>query len=167
MNSRHLSSVLVAWSVLACLSACRHSLDSGATRNGVYEEWLSMSPSTRQNYVEGFTDGYAMGSIAACNNADRLFQTMSTKSAAFDNAGNLQMPTPRCLEALDHYTRLSPDHMWPYGIYAGAITEFYNKYPKYRRVPFSYLLRFLSDKQYGSADQLYQAFERKEIQGTF
>jgi hypothetical protein len=163
MSLQHRFSMLVAWSIIAALSACRHP-DLRTTEDGKYGEWLSMSPSARESYVEGFTAGYSMGSITACNNADRLFPT---NPPLFDKAGNLQMPTLRCLEVRDHYSRISQDHASHYRSYTGAVTEFYEKFPKYRRIPYAYLLRYLSDKQYGSADQLCQAFDRGEIQGTF
>jgi hypothetical protein len=163
MNAQRWLGMSVAWSLIVILSACRHQ-ELGVTRDGKYEEWFSMSSNLRENYAEGFVSGYSLGSIAACNNADRLFPT---NPPTFDKSGNLQLPTPRCLEAVDHYSRSSQDRANHYGVYTDAVTEFYQKYPKYRHIPYAYLLRYLSDNQYASADQLYQAFERGEIQGTF
>jgi hypothetical protein len=155
--------MLAASALIVVLSACGHR-DLGMSKDGKFDEWLAMSSTARESYAEGFVSGYSIGSIDACNNVDRLFPTTSP---FFDKAGDLQMPTPRCLEALDHYSRVSKDHGAPFGIYTGAVTDFYERYPKYRQIPYAFLLRYLSDKRYGSADQLYRAFERGEIQGTF
>jgi hypothetical protein len=54
-----------------------------------------------------------------------------------------------------------------YSVYSDVITEFYKKYPKYNRMPFSFLLTLLSDKNFKTADQLFQKLERHDLQLTY
>jgi len=54
-----------------------------------------------------------------------------------------------------------------YSVYSDVITAFYNKYPKYNNVPFSFLMTLLSDKTFKTEDQLFSKLERHDLQATF
>src|ERR1017187_7847839 len=86
-------------------------------------EWKSLSPGERSTFVEGYADGYALGSSAACNNADLLFEA---KPPWFDKDGNPNNPVTRCQAALDHFSRMGKpgERRANYTMY-----EFYEKYP--------------------------------------
>ena len=48
-------------------------------------------------------------------------------------------------------------------VYTGVITEFYTKHPQYRGIPFVDLLRWLSDRNYKTANELYQMALKGEL----
>jgi hypothetical protein len=73
-------------------------------RDGRAEEWGNMSVRERDVFVEGYTAGQALGAMAACENADRLFRA---EPPWFDKSGHPTLPTPRCIDSLDHYSRIS------------------------------------------------------------
>jgi hypothetical protein len=47
--------------------------------------------------------------------------------------------------------------------YTDAITEFYTKHPEYQGIPFVNLMKSLSDRNYKTADQLYQMALKGEL----
>ena len=58
------------------------------------------------------------------------------------------------------YTETSgPD----FSAYADVITEFYTKHPEYQAIAFVNLLKSLSDRNYKTADQLYQMALKGEL----
>jgi len=66
-------------------------------------------------------------------------------------------PTARCQNRLQQYTKIKTlDSGVDFGAYTSVITDFYTKHPEYQNIPEAYLLSLLSDREYKSADQLYQ-----------
>jgi hypothetical protein len=132
---------------------------------GAAAEWSALSVNERVAYMEGYTDGYSIGASAACDNADQLF---NTKGQVLPN-GTLSNPVELCDAALDHFTRMGHRGKTraSFSVYSDAITEFYQKYPQYKNAPFSFLTKLLSDKNYQTADQLFQKLERHDLQATF
>jgi hypothetical protein len=128
--------------------------------------WNSFSEKERRVFVEGFTSGYATGAIDACGNTDHLFET---HGPIYLENGTLNNPIAICMASLDHFTRISEqkDNKSDYSVYSDVISDFYGRYPKYRNVPFPFLMRQLSDKNVRSADQIFMKFERHEISFTF
>jgi hypothetical protein len=47
--------------------------------------------------------------------------------------------------------------------YTLVVTEFYTKHPEYRGIPITYLMEFLSDSKYKSAEQLFQMARNGEL----
>ena len=52
-------------------------------------------------------------------------------------------------------------------VYAIVLTDFYTKHPEYQNVPYSYLLSFLSDRQFKTADELYQMALKGQLRTHF
>ena len=121
----------------------QHSFRSVRTASsdgsGAASEWDSFSVYERTVYVEGYTAGYGIGGLAACDKADLLFET---KGQLLPD-GTLNNPVQLCHEARDRFTRMGSEGKVRanYSVYSDVITEFYNKYPKYKTAPFSFLLR--------------------------
>jgi hypothetical protein len=155
--------------VLICL-LFQHVLqaETGAKGNGfgAAAEWKALSIQERTSYVEGYVVGYGVGSSDVCEDADRLF---ATAGPVYLKDGTLNNPVTICKASLDHFTRMGKrGEVRPnYSVYSDVITDFYNKYPKYSNMPFSFLLAMLSDKNFKTADQLFQKLERHDMQLTY
>jgi hypothetical protein len=117
------------------------------------QEWLSWSSPQRNVYIDGFVTGFTQGTHGGCATADDLFERGQPHALG-------DQPSTRCLKALDSYSK-DPE------AYAAVITSFYTQHPEYQRVPFFYLLRFLSDRQFKTADQLYQMALKGELRTNF
>ncbi len=121
-------------------------------------EWLSWSPGQRATYVDGFITGYQKGSLDACEVAQQLFGEVGKMYRLGDEHHPSEMPSARCLARMEKYSKAGyteasgPD----FSAYAGVITEFYTKHPEYQGIPFMNLMKLLSDRDYKTADQLYQ-----------
>lgn len=114
------------------------------------KQWLAWTPAGRNVYVQGFIEGYWKGSQTACRLADELFEVGESHRLG-------QGPSGRCEARLEKYTKIKTSDSGPdFSAYTAVITEFYTKYPEYQNIPTGYLLFFLSDRNYGTADQLYQ-----------
>jgi hypothetical protein len=124
-------------------------------------EWLSWSPSARSAYINGFIDGYLRGSHTACDATDKLFEV--------DKPHRLgDSPSGRCEAKLEVYSKYRYKDSEPdFSAYTQVITDFYTKHPQYQGIPFFYLLSFLSDNKYKTADQLYEMAEKGEMRTHF
>ncbi len=125
----------------------------GARGDGTGVEWLSWSPSERSAFMNGFVTGYLRGTSKACNAADDLFEVNNPHSVS-------DRPSEKCHGRVDLYSKDSD-------AYTTVLTEFYTKHPEYRGIPSAYLLSFLSDSQYRTADQLYQMAVKGEMRTHF
>lgn len=127
-------------------------------------EWLSWSPGQRTTYVNGFITGYLQGSHRACDVADELFEVGKPHRLG-DQRDSGDMPSARCLARMEEYSKAryteasGPD----FTAYTDVITEFYTKHPEYRGIPFLNLMKLLSDRNYKTADQLYQMALKEEL----
>jgi hypothetical protein len=106
------------------------------------EEWLSWSPAQRSTYISGYVTGYLMGSHDACGATDQLFEVGKPHRLYED-------PSARCQAHLETYSSRDT------ATYTTVITEFYTKYPQYRDIPYPYLLKFETDNQHKTADELH------------
>jgi len=128
-------------------------------------EWLSWIPSERRTFVGGFVSGYFQGFHQACEVAQELFGEPGKTYRLGDDHHPSEMPSARCLARMEKYSKAKftetsgPD----FGAYAGVITEFYTKHPEYRGVPFVNLMKLMSDRNYKTADQLYQMALKGEL----
>lgn len=125
----------------------------GVRGDGAGQEWLSWSPTERSAFMNGFVTGYLRGTSAACNAADELFEANKPHSAT-------DRPSERCRGRVDLYSKDSD-------AYTTVLTEFYTKHPEYQGIPSAYLLSFLSDSRYKTADQLYQMAIKGEMRTNF
>lgn len=127
-------------------------------------EWLSWSAAERATYVNGFITGYLQGSNRACDVAQELFGTDKAYRLG-DEHHPSEMPSARCLARVEQYSKAryreasGPD----FSAYADVITEFYTKHPEYQGIPFVNLMKWLSDRNYKTADQLYQMALKGEL----
>ncbi|PYX43458.1 MAG: hypothetical protein DMG83_17230 [Acidobacteria bacterium] len=151
---------LVVLVVVICLAAPVRpdQLDRGG-------EWLSWSPGERATFVNGFIAGYRQGSHSACEVAQELFGEPGKMYRLGDEKHASEMPSARCLARMEEYskakyTEASGPDVSPY---TDAITEFYTKHPEYQGIPFVNLMKSLSDRNYKTADQLYQMAQKGEL----
>ena len=134
--------------------ASREKVDAGT-------EWLAWSSTERELYVRGFIEGYWNGSLAACKLADDLFEVGIQHRVG-------EGPRARCENHLEHYTKIkTSDSGFNFSAYTSVITDFYTKHPEYHNIPESYLLSLLNDRNYKTADQLYQMALKGEISTHF
>jgi hypothetical protein len=126
------------------------------------EEWLSWSGSERDIYVRGYIDGNGWGTSSVCRTADDLFETNQGRHQG-DETHPSDFPSARCLAKRPTYSKAGHDPRDLTGLsaYTGVITEFYSKHPEYRRVPFDYLMMWLNDKDFKTADQLFEMAKKR------
>ncbi|MBZ5543506.1 MAG: hypothetical protein LAO07_07480 [Acidobacteriia bacterium] len=118
------------------------------------EEWLSWSAEVRSVFVDAYLAGYTSGKSAACMAADDLFELDKVIHDPKDAV------VARCKRHAKSYSKTSD-------YYAKVITEFYQKYPKYRNIPYAYLMFLMTDDWYKTADEIYQAALEGKIRTTF
>jgi len=128
-------------------------------------EWLSWSPGERATFVNGFIAGYRQGSQGACDVAQELFGEPGKMYRLGDENHPSEMPSARCLARMEEYSKAKYTEASGLDVsaYTDAITEFYTKHPEYQGVPFVNLMKWLSDRNYKTADQLYQMAQQGEL----
>ena len=154
---------LVANAAAFHLSGQAHSIHPGSG-----EEWLAWSASERQIFVLGYTYGNGFGTARICRDADLLFETNEQHHQGY--AGHpSDFPSARCLAARPAFSRARSSPNDPIGLsaYTGVITEFYTKHPEYRRVPYFHLMMLLNDKDYKTADQLFEMAKRDDFRSVY
>jgi hypothetical protein len=121
------------------------------------DEWLSWTPSARNQYVYGYLDGYSTASFDTCEAADDLFAAKLPYRAGDENAVNV--PLSRCLERRQKYSkmRLTEDAGVSVSPYPEILTELYEKHPDSRSAPYVLLLGLLSDGHATNVEELYRA----------
>jgi hypothetical protein len=127
-------------------------------------EWLSWSPGQRATYVDGFITGYLQGSLSACEVADQLFE-VGMPHRLGDDQHPSEVPSARCLARMEKYSKAKYTEATgqDFSAYTDVITEFYTKHPEYRGIPFMNLMKWLSDRNYKTTDQLYQMALKGEL----
>jgi hypothetical protein len=125
------------------------------------KDWLTWTPAERSVYVRGFIEGYWRGSDSACRLADELFEVGKPHRLG-------QTPRGRCEARLAEYTKIkTTDSGLDFSAYTTVITEFYTKHPEYQNIPKVYLLSFLTNRSYKTADQLYEMAVKGEMRTHF
>jgi hypothetical protein len=131
------------------------------------QEWMSWSPAERSVFMGGFIDGYLRGSHEACKVADDLFEVGKPHRLG-DEHHPSEIPSVRCEARLETYSKYKLTDSGPdFSAYTVVITEFYTKHPEYQGIPYVYLLSFLSDSKYKTADQLHEMALKGEIRTNF
>jgi hypothetical protein len=128
-------------------------------------EWLSWSPRERATFVNGFIAGYRQGSHGACEVVQALFGEPGKMYRLGDEHHPSEMPSARCLARMEEYSRAKYTEASGLDVsaYTSAITEFYTKHPEYQGIAFVELMKSLSDRDYKTADQLYQMAQKGEL----
>jgi hypothetical protein len=125
------------------------------------KEWLIWTPAERSLYVRGFIEGYWRGTDSACRLADELFDVGKPHRLG-------QTPRGRCEARLEEYTKIkTTDSGLDFSAYTTIITEFYTKHPEYQHIPKVYLMLFLTNRTYKTADQLYEMAVKGEMRTHF
>jgi len=125
------------------------------------KEWLAWTPKERNVYMQGFIQGYWGASHDACRLADDLFEVGKPHRLG-------QEPSGRCQERLGNYTKIRMEDSGPdFSTYASVLTEFYTKHPEYQNIPKVDILSFLTDRNFKTADQLYQMAVKGEMRTHF
>ncbi len=69
---------------------------------------------------------------------------------------------------MEEYTKIETTDSGPdLSAYTTVLTEFYTKHPAYQNIPTVYILSFLSNRNYKTADQLYQMAVKGEMRTHF
>src|SRR6266567_182821 len=119
-------------------------------------QWFSWTSTERENFVFGYTQGFADGAYLACRSADNLFEKDKPHDIGNDKVPSTY-PSARCSASIDGYSNIKvigsgePD----FSSYTDAITSFYRKYPEYRDVHYINLIAHLAGTQQKTADDLY------------
>lgn len=125
------------------------------------KEWLAWTPAERNVYIHGFIEGYWRGTDAACMLTDELFEVGKPHRLG-------QTPSGRCEARIEEYTKIKTSDSGPdFSAYTTVITEFYTKHPEYQNIPKVYLLSFLTNRNYKTADQLYEMAVKGEMRTHF
>jgi hypothetical protein len=120
---------------------------------GTGHEWISWTPEQRSSFIDGFWAGYVMGTRRACEVADDLFEAGKMHRVGDD-------PSARCSARLELYSK-------DVSSYTAVLTDFYTQHAEYRNIPVVYLMRFLSDGKFKTADELYRMAMKGELRTVF
>jgi len=104
-------------------------------------------------YVDAYLSGYVSGKTDACVAAAELFE--GGKQVSLDDTVD-----KRCFRHAKAYSKARGDYLI-------FMTEFYVKCPKYKTVPYTYLMLQLTDDRYKTAEKLCQMAENGEIRTSF
>jgi hypothetical protein len=128
---------------------------------GAGKEWLGWTPSDRNSYIRGFIEGYWRGTKTTCLLADELFEVGKSQQLG-------RGPSARCQARLEGYTKIkTPESAPDFSAYTTVITEFYTKYPEHQDIPVVYIMRFLTDQNFKTADQIFQIEGKREVPTHF
>jgi hypothetical protein len=122
-------------------------------QRGTGQEWVSWSPEQRGTFIDGFVTGYVMGARRACDVTNDLFEVGKMQRLGKD-------PSARCSARLELYSKDLQS-------YTTVLTDFYTQHPNYQNIPVVYLMRFLSDSQFKTSDELYQMALKGELRTIF
>jgi energy-converting hydrogenase Eha subunit F len=157
MNSRPNRCFVIVLTLLFIVPiSCSHKMTRVELFTHPGLQWLSWTPTERENYVYGFTDGYEWGVHEACLAADRLFERNIPHTIGYDNVPST-LPSARCDRSVPGYSKIGislstgPD----YSPYVTAITDFYTKHPDYRDTPLIQLMSYLEGTNNVTAEELY------------
>jgi len=109
--------------------------------------WHGRTPSLE------FVTGYVMGTRKACDATNDLWEVGKAHRPGED-------PSARCSARLELYSKNAKS-------YTSVLTQFYTEHPDYQNIPVVYLMRFLSDSQFKTADELYQMALKGDLRTFF
>ena len=117
--------------------------------------------------MAGFIDGYIKGTHHACNLADDLFEVGQPHRLG-DEHHPTEAPSGRCLARSKVYSQFRLTDSGPdFSAYTTVITNFYSRHAEYQGIPYIYLLDFLSDSEFKTAEQLYQMAKEGKLRTVF
>ncbi len=154
MTSKARTLVIVGICIVFFFAAIKFSTSSvPRAQSGTGREWLAWTPAERSAFMNGYLTGYLRGTSKACNATDYLFEVDKPHSTA-------DRPSERCHGRVESYSK-------DLDAYTTVLTDFYKKHPQYENVPSAYLLSFLTDNQFKSADELYEMAQKGELRTNF
>lgn len=162
MTEKARSFVFVVIIAVPLLVSSRSGVDPAPTP-GSGEEWLSWTQQQRVTYVRAFTAGYTKGARQACLGADFVFEVGQPHRLG-DERHESDVPSARCLAQMDWYSKaIFSEARQDFSAYTEVLTDFYRMHREYRRIPFDYLMQFLTDRQYKTSNQLYEMALKGQI----
>ena len=127
------------------------------------QQWMAWTPTERAAFVAGYLDGHLHGRNQACKVADNWTEAIKRKHPS-KGSHSSETAFDRCISLVGDYTKVKWDgSVLDVSAYTGVVTEFYEKYPQYRTIPHTYLMGHLNDREYKTADQLYEMARTGEI----
>jgi hypothetical protein len=115
----------------------------------------------RNVYIRGFIEGFWRAWHDACRLADDLFEVGKRLRLG-------QEPSGRCEVRLENYSKIRILDSGPdFSTYTTVITEFYTKHPEYQNIPKAHILSYLTDRNFKTADELYQMALKGEMPTHF
>ena len=142
-----LGGIFAVWMVITIAAS------SSSPQRGTGQEWVSWSPEQRDTFLDGFVTGYVMGTNRACDATNDLWEVGKAHRPGED-------PSARCSARLELYSKDLKS-------YTTVLTQFYTEHPEYQNIPVVYLMRFLSDNQFKTADELYQMALKSDLRTIF
>jgi len=142
-----LAGIFVVWMLVTITAA------SSSPQRGTGQEWVSRSPEQRDTFIDGFVTGYVMGTNSACDATNYGWEVGKTHRPGED-------PSARCSARVELYSKDLKS-------YTTVLTQFYTEHPEYQNIPVVYLMRFLSDIQFKTADELYQMALKGDLRIIF
>ena len=116
--------------------------------------WLSWSPDTRAEYVEGFVMGFREGEKKGCSYyADKITPYLPNKAATVN-----ELPEVVCLDAMPDFVKLGHE-------YTDAITAYYKKYPSDRQAGMARLMKELATPPGLTIDQIHEKLMTGRVGG--
>jgi hypothetical protein len=156
LNTFQLAAVCIALALFTSFAT-----GGNPSRSSEGKEWLAWTQAERSVFIQGFIEGFWGGSESACRLADKLFEVGKPHRLGDE-------PRGRCEAGLENYTKIkTTDSGTDYSVYTTVITDFYSGHPEYQNVPKVYLLSFLTDRNYKTADQLHQMAMKGEMRTHF
>jgi hypothetical protein len=145
--------------LLALVGGCKsHSPSYGSSVASQYSgvQWIAWDDARRDAFVLAYTDGYITGTHDACLPTD---QSLDLKKGFILEHGKdeIVLPSGVCRANAGNYSgcKENASEGQVCSAYTQVITAFYVKHAEYRNIPFEYLMRYLTDKEHKSADELY------------
>ena len=163
MTPKKLGTVLVTALVcVAPLSCKRPSSAEPENRPAIStrhdgNEWLAWPDNERVHFVAAYIDGYDGGVHNACAAVDHTLDLKANHS--YDHTKDeIVLPSGVCWKGADHYSKFKPNPVGDPDVsaYTEVLTRFYTEHAEYKNIPYEYLMPYLTDEQYKTADDLYK-----------
>jgi hypothetical protein len=156
---------IVCVAPLGCKSSLvEHKSQRAATsrHNGV--QWLAWSDHERIQFVAAYIDGYETGAHDACASAGDLLDLKANHN--YEHAPDeIVLPSGVCRKAADHYSRFEPNSTGDPDVsaYTSVLSHFYTEHSEYQDIPYEYLMKYLTDEQKKTADDLFKMAKYGEM----
>jgi hypothetical protein len=153
MKNRSRELLAIATSVLFLFLGCGRQHPVSILHPG--EQWLSWGSAEKSTFVIAYLQGYGDGISGGCNSAKEALSSAELKNTK-DNRYYI-FDLANCRSRIPVFTKVKlhtsgePDT----SAYTDVITEFYEKYPQYREIPYIYLMQLLKGDNPPGVSELY------------